>query len=228
MARSHNAPLGEREMLSTITKCSPTSLTISLSRGLDAVVAENVIKYLIDQLSVISNQLVCYLWFEDSKDEAFDMLLARSGLPGVPHQLLRCESQKAQHGVASNSSSSLSDWAWNDIAWGLSLVKSSIFFFFAICPWDVTYFVVCIENLFEVIEYQLARMVIHVVDHYSLSFITSASSSWTWPDVEFHFANHTRWYIRSNNGWVNVKCFLLHRKRKPDIQDSSDLDLKVQ
>lgn len=134
MARSHNAPLGEREMLSTITKCSPTSLTISLSRGLDAVVAENVIKYLIDQLSVISNQLVCYLWFEDSKDEAFDMLLARSGLPGVPHQLLRCESQKAQHGVASNSSSSLSDWAWNDIAWGLSLVKSSIFFFFCYMP----------------------------------------------------------------------------------------------
>lgn len=104
MSRSHNTGLGESEMLDVITQCSPKGLLEILSRRSEAVVTDNVIKRLIDTMieNPFSQLFVLQLSYRRSYrhpryiDEVFDMLLARSGLPEVPCQLLRYEFQKAQ------------------------------------------------------------------------------------------------------------------------------------
>lgn len=100
MTQSRNTRLGESQMLEFITDCSPNGLMMILSRMPDAVVTETVIKRLIDEMTCPRFRR----WLYSPKDEAFDMLLNRSGLPEVPCQLLRSEFQDAQEKVVASSS----------------------------------------------------------------------------------------------------------------------------
>ncbi|KAI9644371.1 hypothetical protein NHQ30_007728 [Ciborinia camelliae] len=89
--RSHNIVLDEDIMMLIITRSSPASLITVLSGRPEAVVTESMIKSLLETITHRSSPS----WFRGTKnEEAFDMLLDRSGLQGYPRQLLVSEFQE--------------------------------------------------------------------------------------------------------------------------------------
>ncbi|TGO49212.1 hypothetical protein BCON_0217g00130 [Botryotinia convoluta] len=91
--------LDENGMLEFIPRCTPTALVTVLSKTPDATATESVIKRLFQAILFRRGPRYPYperakSWFRDPKDEAFNMLLDRSDLPGPSRQLLLSEFQE--------------------------------------------------------------------------------------------------------------------------------------
>ncbi|KAF7881420.1 hypothetical protein EAF00_011789 [Botryotinia globosa] len=73
--------MDENGMLEFMTKCAPNAVITVLSSKPDAIVTESVINSLLKKVSSYPFSKMTKLWFRDPGDEAFNMLLDRSGLP---------------------------------------------------------------------------------------------------------------------------------------------------
>ncbi|PYI15985.1 hypothetical protein BO99DRAFT_234517 [Aspergillus violaceofuscus CBS 115571] len=95
LARSRNTILGENEMCDVVKTGSPGSLGAILSQRPDAVVTENVVKYLMDVIKADRGaENFLRRWRYEFEDEAFDMLLERSGLIDLKRQMLKSQVRK--------------------------------------------------------------------------------------------------------------------------------------
>ncbi|PYI33822.1 hypothetical protein BP00DRAFT_468675 [Aspergillus indologenus CBS 114.80] len=95
LARSRNTILGENEMCDVVKTGSPRSLGVILSQRPDAVVTENVVKYLMDGIKADKGaENFLGRWRYEFENEAFDMLLERSGLIDLKRQMLKSEVRK--------------------------------------------------------------------------------------------------------------------------------------
>ncbi|KAF7917281.1 hypothetical protein EAE99_009292 [Botrytis elliptica] len=86
--------LDEKEMLEIIPKCTPTALIAVLSSKPDAIVTESVINSLLKKVFSYPFSETTNSWFRDPGNEAFNMLLDRSGLPESSRRLLLSDFQE--------------------------------------------------------------------------------------------------------------------------------------
>ncbi|KAF7923808.1 uncharacterized protein EAE98_007626 [Botrytis deweyae] len=97
LKRLSSPGLDEKGMLEFIPECTPTALIAVLSSKPgkpDAIVTESAINTLLKEVSIKPYLKGTQLWFRDPGDEAFNMLLDRSGLPESSRRLLLSDFQE--------------------------------------------------------------------------------------------------------------------------------------